>query len=46
LKNASSETLKLLEDKGKKLLNTGIHSGLLDMTIKAQTTKSKINKQG
>ena len=39
------ETIKLLEENtGEKLLDTGLDNDFLDMTQKAQVTKTKINK--
>ena len=42
--NIGSETIKLLENIGKMLLDTGFGNNILDMTPKAQATKAKLNK--
>ena len=43
--NVRPEMIKLLEEKiGMKLLDMGLGNDFLDMTPKAQSTKSKINK--
>ena len=42
--NIGSETIKLLENIGKMLLDTGFGNNILDMTPKAQAKKAKISE--
>ena len=42
--NIRPETIKLLEENRKKILDIGLDNDFLDMTPKAQAKKAKINK--